>query len=256
MNTLVIDDDTTSGRCPKSTCRRASRECARPWTWPSRPRPARRRSCSAARAGPARASWPGRSMPAATAPPTRLSPCTAQVSLPSRMEREALRDVAGAFAGAVRIATERWPSPRAVPCSSMKSETCRRLCSRRSCGLLQERIPYERVGETQMRTSNVRILAATIRNLGLGCRRPIPRGPLLPLGRRRSDIAAAPRAAGRIAAGEPPVARSSREIAKPILEFAEPVQAPFFATPGPETSASSRTPSSGVSYLPPGPSSS
>ena len=44
--------------------------------------------------------------------------------------------------------------------------------------LLQERC-YERVGETQTRASNVRILAATNRNLEAEtCRRPLPRRPL------------------------------------------------------------------------------
>ena len=80
------------------------------------------------------------------------------------LESELFGHVQGAFTGAVRDTMGKVAAAEAARSFWTKSATCRWPCSRSSCGCLQEQC-YERVGETQTRASDVRILAATNRDL-------------------------------------------------------------------------------------------
>ena len=222
------------GRAGGGPADRTSRRCARPWTWPSRPRPARRRSCCAARAARARASWPGRSMPAARAPPVRSSPSTAPASPPSCWRascsgtcrarspaRCAIRSgkVAAAEGGTLFL-DEIGDLPLALQPKLLR--------------LLQERC-YERVGETQTRASNVRILAATNRNLeaeiaagrfreDLFYRLNVIEVTVPPLRERPGDI---------LPLAEHLLRFFARQNGKPISGFAEPVRDALLRYPWP-----------------------
>ncbi len=92
--------------------------------------------------------------------------------------------------------------------------------------LLQERC-YERVGETQTRAANVRVLAATNHDLEVANRRrPLPRGPFLPPQRDRSHRAAAPRSARPTSCRWPSTccAFSPGKTASSIAGFSEAVR--------------------------------
>ena len=124
--------------------------------------------------------------------------------------------------------------------------------------LLQESC-YERVGETQTRASNVRILAATNRNLeaelaagrfreDLYYRLNVIEVTVPPLRDRPGDIL--------------PSGRAPAAVLRPAKRQADlgicrtGARCHCSATPGPETSANCATPSSGESFSPPAPSSS
>ena len=115
--------------------------------------------------------------------------------------------------------------------------------------LLQQRC-YERMGESQTRASNVRVLAATHRNLeaelaagrfleDLYYQLNVIEVTVPPLRDRPADI---------LPLAEHLLRFYARQDGKSIAGFAETVRMPCCTTPGRETSASCATPSSGESF--------
>ena len=173
------------------------------------------------------------------------------------MERDLFGHVAGAFAGAVRdsdgkVAVAEGGSVFLDEIGDLPSALQPKLLR-----LLQEQY-YERVGGTKTRASNVRILAATIRNLeaevadgrfreDLYYRLNVIEVTLPPLRKRPGDI---------LPLADHLLRFFAQQNAKAISGFAEPVRDAFLAIPGRETSASCATPSNAASFSPPAPSSS
>ena len=103
----------------------------------------------------------------------------------------------GAYTGALSgrsAASRSRTSPRS---SSTRSATCRRRFRSSCCASLQERV-IERLGGNQSIKVDVRIIAATNRNLEKAVQdKSLPRRSLLPAQRLSDRPAAAPRAASR-----------------------------------------------------------
>ena len=109
--------------------------------------------------------------------------------------------------------------------------------------VLQER-KFRRVGGNEEVEADIRIIAATNRDLGEDGRRgAVPRGPVLPDQRHPGAPAVAARAESRTSRCSP--STSSRKFAaqmkKPITGISGAALARLRPTPGPATSASSRT---------------
>ena len=121
--------------------------------------------------------------------------------------------------------------------------------------LLQEK-RYERVGETRTRAGDVRILAATNRDLEAEVAAgPLPRGPVVSAQRHRGDAAAAARSgrATSLPLAEHLLRFFARQTGKPLTRLhRRGAGGPARATPGRATSASCATPSSAASSWPPG----
>jgi NtrC-family two-component system response regulator AlgB len=150
------------------------------------------------------------------------------------MERELFGHVAGAFAGAVRDSDGKVAVAEGGTVFLDEIGDLPPALQPKVLRLLQEQY-YERVGETQMRTSNVRILAATIRNLeaevadgrfreDLYYRLNVVEVTLPPLRERPGDI---------LPLANHLLAFFARQTAKPISEFAEPVRRAFLRYPWP-----------------------
>ena len=150
--------------CRRSTCKPASRACGRPWRWPSRRPPARRPSCCAAKAAPARACWPRPFMPAArgAAGPFVTVHCPSLSA--ELLESELFGHVQGAFTGAMRDTVGKVSMAEGGTLFLDEIGDLPLALQPKLLRLLQERC-YERVGEARTRASNIRILAATNRDL-------------------------------------------------------------------------------------------
>ena len=154
-----------SGRsCPRSICKPTSRRCARPWTWPSRPRPAKRRLLLRGESGTGK----GVLARAIHARSPRAAGPFVTVHCPSLsaelLESELFGHVQGAFTGAVRDTIGKVAAAEGGTLLLDEIGDLPLPLQPKLLRLLQERC-YERVGETQTRASNVRILAATNHDL-------------------------------------------------------------------------------------------
>ncbi len=197
-------------RRPRRGCGRSSR------CWRRRPATTSR-CCCGARAAPARGCWRGRS--------TRFSPRRgrpfAVVNCPTLTDEllasELFGHARGAFTGAVKDQPGRVEAAEGGTLFLDEIGEISPALQAKLLRFLQEK-RFERVGETRTRTADVRIVAATNKDLeaevGGG---PLPRGPALPARRGGGDGAAAARAArGHPAAGAPlpgllrPRARAAR----------------------------------------------
>ena len=241
--------------CRRPTCKPPNRPCATPWKWPSRPRPARRRSCCGARAARARACWPAPSMPAArrAAGPFITVPCPSLSA--ELLESELFGHVQGAFTGAVRDTTGKVAAAESGTLFLDEIGDLPLALQPKLLRLLQERC-YERIGETHDAGQQRPHPGGHQSQPGGGAgRRPLPRRPLLSPQRHRSDAAAAAGAA----AGHPAPGRAPAALLRPAKR-----QGDFrlcrrrcarrsYATGGRATSASCATWSSAASILASGP---
>ena len=145
----------------------------------------RRRSCSAARAAPARACWPGPCMPAAA----RAGRPFVTVHCPSLsaelLESDLFGHAKGAFTGAVTDTEGKVAAAEGGTLFLDEIGDLPLAVQPKLLRFLQEKA-YERVGETRTRHGDVRLIAATNRDLEAEVAgRPVPRGPALPAQRDR-----------------------------------------------------------------------
>ena len=207
--------------------------CGRRWTWRSRRRPARRPILLRGESGTGK----GVLARAIHARSPRAAGPFVTVHCPSLsgelLESELFGHVRGAFTGAVRDTVGKVAAAEGGTLFLDEIGDLPLALQPKLLRLLQEK-RYERVGETRTRAGDVRILAATNRDLdGRGRRGPLPRGPALSPQRDRGDAAAAaPAAARHPAAGRPPAARSSpAQTGKALTGFTDEARAAPGALP-------------------------
>ena len=238
--------------CRKPICKRRSRPCCRRSTSPSRRQPARRPSCCAARAAPARACWPGSFTPAArrSAGPFVTVHCPSlQTEL---LESELFGHVKGAFTGAVQDTVGKVAVAEEGTLFLDEIGDLPPALQPKLLRLLQEK-QYERVGESRTRACDVRILAATNRDLQAAVAAgAFPGGSALSAQRDRGRAAAAARSGPATFCRSPIICCSSSPNRPASRSPASPrKRGPrCCATPGPATSASCATPSNAASFLP------
>ncbi len=151
-------------RCPKPTCKPSSPRCARPSTWPSRPPASEATILLRGESGTGKgvlaraihARSPRAAGPFVTVPCPSLSA--------ELLESELFGHVQGAFTGAVRDTIGKVAAAEGGTLLLDEIGDLPLALQPKLLRLLQERC-YERIGETRTRASNVRILAATNRDL-------------------------------------------------------------------------------------------
>ena len=232
--------------CLKSTCRPRSRRCARPSTWPSRGGHGGHDPHSRRKRDGQRCVGPRDSRPQ---PARRGSVCHG--ALPSLsaelLESELFGHVLGAFTGAVRDTLGKVAAAEGGTIFLDEIGDLPLALQPKLLRLLQERC-YERVGDTRTRASNVRILAATNRDLeaeiaagrfreDLFYRLNVIEVTVPPLRDRATDI---------LPLAEHLLHFFARQNSKYVAGFSEPVREACGVTPGRATSASCATPSSGL----------
>ena len=173
-------------------------------------------------------------MPTASAPPIRWSPFTAQVFPPSSWRASSSGTCRARSPAPCEIRWERWPSAEGGTLFLDEIGDLPLELQPKLLRLLQERC-YERVGETQTRASNVRILAATNRNLeaelaagrfreDLYYRLNVIEVTVPPLRDRPGDI---------LPLAEHLLRFFAKQNGKPISGFAEPVREAILRYPWP-----------------------